>query len=242
MKPAEQPHVTVVVPCYNEANRLGRIFELIRQAQSRNWEWLFVDDGSSDSTAQDIRDFAETVSGVKLLSLERNSGKGCAVRHGLAMGIGRLVGYVDADLAADPLLFDRYSEDQTLLDGEEILLGIRVKTHDGNVQRLLYRHLMGRAFQTYASLATGLTVYDTQCGFKLMSRERAAELASGMTCDGFAFDVELLMLAKKAGLRLREEMIPWEEQGDSRVRFRHIIQMAFEILRIRRALGPVRDS
>lgn len=229
--------LSVVIPCYNEESRLSPLFSLIRANIERDWEWIFVDDGSTDNTNALVSEFIKLAPAkIRLVSIQPNSGKGRAVREGLLAAHGHLVGYVDADLAASPLEFATFVDDSQLRAGAELILGIRVKTHDDRVKRLLYRHLMGRAFQTYVSLITGLTVYDTQCGFKLMAGHRAHELAAKMQCDGFAFDVELIMLADRAGMHIREEMIPWEEKGDTKVRPWHIVHMAADIWRIRRRL------
>lgn len=236
------PELTVVIPCYNESRRLPPLFTLIAAERGRDWEWLFVDDGSTDNTAEKIAEFASRhAERVTLLKQPQNFGKGRAVRDGILAAKGDLVGFVDADLAASPLEFARFLDDPELRENEELLLGIRVKTHDGMVKRLLYRHLMGRVFQTYTSLVTGLTVYDTQCGFKLMGREAGRRIAEAMQCDGFAFDVEMIMVACHQGLSMREEMIHWEEKGDSRVRPKHIFLMARDILRFRRRLGKTKS-
>lgn len=236
--------VTVVIPCYNESRRLGKFFDFIRAHEHLPWEWLFVSDGSTDDTAAQINDFIIGLGGdsVRLVSYTPNHGKGYAVRTGFLEAKGALVGYVDVDLAASPLEFQRFVDDAELRAGQSLIIGIRVKTGDGKVQRLLHRHIMGRAFQTYTSVLSGLTVYDSQCGCKLLSRAAARMLAAQMQCDGFAFDVELLMLAHANGLHLREEMITWAEQGDSKVRLRHILQMAIDVLKIThrvRGLGRV---
>lgn len=237
------PDLTVIVPCYNEAGRLGEFFALIEANLERNWEWLFVDDGSRDKTAELVEDFCRLApEKARLHRLERNCGKGRAVREGIMQAAGKAIGYVDADLAASPLEFERFLDDEEVLAGRELVVGIRIKTQDGNVQRYLYRHLMGRAFQTYASVATGLTVYDTQCGFKLMAREAAQQIAPLMITDGFAFDVELILLAHILGLGIREEMISWQEKGDSRIRPSHVLRMALDILKIRQHANDIRRS
>ncbi len=234
------PPLTVIVPCYNEAARLPGFFALIDAHPELTWEWLFVDDGSRDATPAMLREFAAAHPGhVSLHTQPANCGKGAAVRAGLLAAQGELVGYVDADLAASPLQFARFLTEPDLRAGRELIVGIRVLTQDGRVKRYFYRHLMGRAFQTYASVLTGLTVYDTQCGFKLMARATARALAARMRTDGFGFDVELLLLAHRDGLHLREEMITWVEQGQSKVRPRHLLLMALEVWRIsRRAYEP----
>jgi len=111
---------------------------------------------------------------------------------------------------------------------------MRLKTQDDKVKRLLYRHIMGRIFQTYTSMVTGLTVYDTQCGFKLLATSCARKIACDLQCNGFAFDVELLLLALRLGMHIREEPISWCEKGNTTVRTRHIIRMIIDIWQIKK--------
>ncbi len=229
--------LSVIVPCYNEACRLKGFFELIRRNIDLGWQWIFVNDGSTDDTGTCLTAFQKTApESIRVVSLPGNQGKGAAVRAGLLAADRPMAGYIDADLAASPLEFSRFMAQQDVASGQTLLLGIRLKTQDGKVQRLLYRHIMGRVFQTFTSVVTGLTVYDTQCGFKLMTTARARQIANEMACDGFAFDVELIMLAERRGMQVREELIPWQEKGDSRVRPGHILEMVWDICRIRRRI------
>jgi len=230
--------LSVVIPCYNEGSRLGPMLDLVRAHVELGWQWIFVDDGSSDRTAAVVRDLAaDTQAEVVLVQHERNQGKGAAVRSGFERADGALVGYVDADLAASPLQFQPFLAGEELRAGGELLLGIRLLTEEKRVDRTFFRHLIGRVYQTYVSNLTGLTVYDTQCGFKLLSAARAKEIAPEMHCRGFAFDVELIMVARDLHqMRIREEPIHWREQGDSRVMPHHALSMFFEILGIRRRL------
>lgn len=227
--------LTVVVPCYNESKRLDGFLKFIEENHGLDWEWLFVDDGSTDDTAARIQAFSDTVScNVRIHQLPRNQGKGAAVCAGLREAKGDLVGYVDADLAASPLEFKPLLDDELLESGQKLIVGIRLMTHDGKVKRLFHRHLMGRAFQTITSNVTGLRVYDSQCGFKLMGRVLARKLGESIGCSGFCFDVELIMRADRMGVHIEEVPIPWEEKGDTTIRFRHIITMFFDIFRIRK--------
>ena len=230
--------LSVVIPCYNESPRLGPMLDLVRAQASLGWQWIFVDDGSADRTAAMVRDLAaDTGAEVVLVRHERNRGKGAAVRSGFERAEGELVGYVDADLAASPLQFQPFLDGEALRAGRELLLGIRLLTEEKHVTRTFFRHFVGRIYQTYVSNLTGLTVYDTQCGFKLLATARAKEIAPEMHCRGFAFDVELILLARdRHGMRIREEPIAWREQGDSRVMPHHALAMFCEILAIRRRL------
>jgi dolichyl-phosphate beta-glucosyltransferase len=234
--------LTVIVPCFNEVHRLEKLFALIRGNLGRDWEWLLINDGSTDETHAVVEEFCGlNPEKIRLVSLPENRGKGRAVREGMLAACGRLVGYVDADLSVSPLLFDRYLNDEELRAGRRMIVGIRVKTQDGRVERLLFRHLIGRVFQTYVSNITGLTAYDTQCGFKLIAREPAQHISKLMQTEGFAFDVELILIAHYMGIHIDEVMVPWKEMGHSKVRIRHIIQMARDVLMIRKRTNQIKE-
>jgi dolichyl-phosphate beta-glucosyltransferase len=225
--------LTIVIPCYNEAGRLGGIFDLIHSHLDLSWEWLFVNDGSKDGTDRIIRKFAGLdPQKIRLLSLPENSGKGRAVREGIMKAKAPLLGYVDADLSASPLLFSRFLDSPELLAGREIIVGIRKNSKDCHVKRHFYRHVLGRFYKIYASFLTGLRIYDTQCGFKLLAAGPAREIASAMVVDGYSFDVELLLRASHLGLRLREAPIPWEEKKGNKIRPHHLVEMALDVHRI----------
>ena len=236
--------LSVVIPCYNEAGRLGRLLDLIRSRADLGWQWVFVDDGSRDGTAAVVQGLAaDPALDVVLVRHERNQGKGAAVRSGFLRAERPLVGYVDADLAASPLEFLPFLDGEALRAGRELLLGIRLLTEEKRVDRTVFRHFIGRIYQTYVSNLTGLTVYDTQCGFKLLATVQAQAIAAEMQCAGFAFDVELILLARdRHGMRIREEPVHWQERGDSRVWPHHALAMFWEILRIRRRLRKLRED
>lgn len=236
--------LSVVIPCYNEAKRLGPMLDLVRANAGLGWQWIFVDDGSRDATAAVVETLAaDPALDVALVRHPRNRGKGAAVRSGFLRADRELVGYVDADLAASPLEFQQFLNGEKLRAGRELLLGIRLLTEEKRVERTFFRHLIGRIYQTYVSNLTGLTVYDTQCGFKLLATDRARAIAEHLSCDGFAFDVELILLARdRFGMAIREEPIHWREQGDSRVLPHHAARMFWEILRIHRRLKKRRPE
>lgn len=228
--------LSVVIPCYNEAGRLEPLEALIEAQAALGWEWIFVDDGSADDTVARLEAFAiRSRAEVRVLRQEKNRGKGAAVRTGVLAARRPCVGYIDADLAASPLQFRAFLEDADILAGRCLLLGIRLLTESRRVKRSPLRHLLGRVYQTYLSNVTGLTVYDTQCGFKLLQTARAKEIFAELRCPGFAFDAELILLAKwKWGMEIREEPIAWEERHESRVRPWTAARMFVDILAIQR--------
>jgi glycosyltransferase involved in cell wall biosynthesis len=191
------PSVLLVVPCYNEAERLDARAYLAALAQHRSLSFLFVDDGSSDGTRRVLADLcARAGERARVLALDRNVGKAEAVRRGILQGLPaspRLFGYWDADLAT-PLdavpeflaVFRRRPE-------VDVVLGARVQLLGRSITRRAVRHYSGRVFATGASLVLRLPVYDTQCGakiFRTCDNTRAAFLTPFRT--RWVFDVEII--------------------------------------------------
>jgi glycosyltransferase involved in cell wall biosynthesis len=235
--------LSIVVPCFNEAVRLQAMFDLIRKHAGLGWQWIFVDDGSSDDTAAQVESLRETCAAdVALIRHERNRGKGAAVMTGFRAAGKDLVGYVDADLAACPLQFATHLDDDEIAAGRKLLVGIRLLTEERKVRRTFFRHLIGRLYQTFVSAMTGLTVYDSQCGFKLLSAAKARAIADEMESEGFAFDAELILRAKlRHGMAVEEHPIAWEEKHHSRVRPWHVLHMIWEVHKISRRLSVERS-
>ncbi len=159
----------VVVPCFNEALRLDKpsFLELARSGRLR---LLFVDDGSTDETPEVLRRLAKESDALEVLNLPTNAGKAEALRVGMRRaiddGVG-VVGYCDADLSTPPWellrLVERLESDPRLA----AVFGSRVARLGSRIERTAFRHYAGRVYATLASVALGMTVYDTQCGAKV---------------------------------------------------------------------------
>lgn len=185
----------VVIPCYNEANRLDTKAFLAALEVEPNLAFLFVDDGSTDGTLQllnSIKDQNQTQ--VDILRLERNSGKAEAVRRGMLQlidGQSENVGYWDADLAT-PL--EAIAEFCQLLDSTDktMVIGSRVRLLGRSVERNALRHYVGRIFATCASLLLQVVVYDTQCGAKMFKNSTLLRKVFGKPFKvNWTFDVEM---------------------------------------------------
>jgi glycosyltransferase involved in cell wall biosynthesis len=184
----------VVVPCFNEALRLDSL-SFVELARSRRVRLLFVDDGSTDETAEVLRRLTKETDGVEVLSLHANVGKAEALRAGLRRAIddgASVVGYCDADLSTPPgellRLIDRLESDPRLA----AVFGCRVARLGSRIERTAFRHYAGRVYATLASLALGMPVYDTQCGAKVF--RVGDELVSALEApfpSGWVFDVVL---------------------------------------------------
>src|SRR5262245_7100651 len=190
------PRLTVVVPCYNEADRLDAAPLLAYLDSHPDASFLLVDDGSQDGTgALHQRLAAERPGRIRALPLTPNRGKAEAVREGLrgALAAGaEIVGYLDADLSTPPAQVDHLLA-ALGRPGVQVAIGARIGMLGYDIDRSAVRHYLGRVFATAASLILQARVYDTQCGAKLFRAHPAlAEALTAPFLSRWAFDVELL--------------------------------------------------
>jgi dolichyl-phosphate beta-glucosyltransferase len=236
--------LSVIVPAFNEEDRLlptlERLVAWLRQG-GRSFEVVVVDDGSTDRTARVAGEFARGNLEVSVVRLPRNRGKGAAVREGFRRSLGELVLFSDADLST-PI-----EEFEPLLAALESGVGLAMASRglrESNVvvHQAWYRELMGKTFNVIIRLATGIPHRDTQCGFKLLRGEDARALAAEMRENGFAFDVELVLLARRRGLAVREIPVTWIDKLRSRVDpIADSTRMLLALPRILRRTGRYRD-
>jgi glycosyltransferase involved in cell wall biosynthesis len=230
---------SLVVPMWNEAARIETTVAALAGAfRDRSVEVLFVDDGSTDGTA-DITERAckEERLDAEVIRLDANTGKGSAVRTGMLRASGDVVGFVDADLSAGPrqieLVFDAVGSDV------DVALASRaVPTASITVRQPFLRRWSGWLFNV-ALRSVRLTRFtDTQCGLKAFRREVVGPLFEPLTAHGFAFDVEILARAERSGLRIVEVPVEWRHVDGSRLNpLRDGIRTAREAWRVRRVLS-----
>ena len=215
--------VSVVVPAFNEESRLPRLLDEVEATASREFakaglrlfEVIVVDDGSTDGTPQVLTGASALPWLRPVITRKPNVGKGSAVRRGVRRARGELVLICDTDLAT-PLGEVRKLHD-ALANGADVAIGSRAL--DPRLEREMprYRRLAGRAFNLGMRVLTGLPFRDTQCGFKLMPTAVAQTLLREQLVSGFAFDVEVLMRARNAGLRVEEVPVVYVHDADTRV-------------------------
>jgi len=209
--------LSVVIPAYNEARRLGptldRVDAYLRE-RGILAEILVVDDGSVDSTGELVE--RHPAPGVRLVRQPENQGKGAALRRGVAESIGRRVLLCDADLSTP--IEDLPSLERRLDEGADLAIGSRglVDSHV-QVHQPLYRELMGKTFNRIIRVLGVRGFRDTQCGFKLIEGTAARRLFAMLRTEGFAFDVELVWLARRAGYRIDEVGVAWSNSLESSV-------------------------
>jgi dolichyl-phosphate beta-glucosyltransferase len=236
----ERPQLSIVVPAYNEEAVIGRFVESVHAEVSPlgvTWEILVVDDGSADATAAIVRDAAvrDVARGdnrVRLLETAHR-GKGAAVREGFLAARGEWVLMADADLSMPWDNLRRFLDVAAENPAPHIIIGSREAPGAQRTGEARSRRISGRVFNALVRLFAVRGIHDTQCGYKLLSAEAAAALAPHLTIDGFAFDVELLYLARLAGFPIREVGIVCHCRQDSRVRVRLGIEAVVDVLRVR---------
>ena len=214
--------LSVIIPAYNEAARLGKtvraVVDYLRQ-NSPDAEVIVVDDGSSDETAEIARQcFADSGNlRTSVISYKSNLGKGRAVRLGLLAARSDVALFSDADLSTPiseaPKLVD------PILNGQyDVTFGSRALDRELiGVHQSWRREQGGRIFNLVVRLATGMPFWDTQCGFKAFRMSVCRPLIEAATIDRFGFDVELLYLAFRAGLNLKEVPVRWDHNEGSKV-------------------------
>ena len=226
--------LSIVIPAYNEAKRIWSSLDTIRRAMhgSRfDWDVRVVDDGSRDETAAIVERLARVDRRVTL-QREPHRGKGGAVRAGMLAARGDLRFLCDADLSMPMRELSRFV-DKT---GREcdVAIGSREGESARRVGEPFYRHAMGRVFNAFVRKAVLPDVQDTQCGFKMFTAHAARSVFSAATLDGWAFDIEALVIARSQGWRICEVPIEWHYGADSRVRpFRDSYRMLRDLWTIR---------
>lgn len=230
----EQLYLSVVIPAYNEEDRLRRHMpRIVEYLQSRNWKFeiIVVDDGSKDGTAVVARTLP-----VRLISYTPNRGKGGAVKAGMLAAAGRYVLFTDADQST-PI-----SEVEKLLAkleaGYDVAIGSRAMPGAEVEQpQVWYRALAGKLFGIGTKLLCIRGIHDTQCGFKAMTRDVAQKVFPQVTSNTAIFDIELLTVATREGYRIAELPVHWVHDPDTRIPYnlRRALRIWAELFRIHRA-------
>jgi dolichyl-phosphate beta-glucosyltransferase len=227
------PDLAIIIPAYNEAGRIGATLEQLSvylRTKPWTWEIVVVDDGSGDATVDVVERFAQTEPRVRV-QREPHRGKGGAVRAGFLASRAAYRFLCDADLSMPAREIERFMPPAVLAD---VVIGTREGAGARRIGEPLPRHLAGRAFNTVVRALLVPGIHDTQCGFKMFTAAAAESIFPHVTIAGWAFDIEVLYLARLHRLRVREVPVEWHFRADSRVRMlRDSIGMIAEVLRIR---------
>jgi dolichyl-phosphate beta-glucosyltransferase len=229
------PRISIVIPVFNESSRIADSLSKVREflgKTSLSFEILVVNDGSTDGTAEIVRRFERE--GVRLIHHAENRGKGHSVRSGVLEAFGTYVLFTDADLST-PIDELRKMYDIAERDHADIVIGSRaidrryIERHQPR-----FREIGGIVFNRLVRIGLRLKLHDTQCGFKLFHRGRTRSIFEKQTIDGFGFDPEILFLATRRRLRIREVSVRWSHADDTKVRvIRDGLRMIADLVRIR---------
>ena len=231
-----QPYLSIIIPAYNEAERLPKTLLDVDKRLSLvdySYEILVVNDGSKDNTAAIVKNMARIVKNLKLIDMPENGGKGAVVRQGMLLATGKIRLFTDADNSTS---IDQFEKMMPLFkEGYEVVIGSRtVKGATLDPAGPLYRQIPGKLGNLFIQGVTGLWgIYDTQCGFKAFTDEAAEKLFNIATVPGWGFDVEILSLAKEMGYNIGEIPVYWVNDLRSHVKGATYLKVLMENLTIR---------
>lgn len=207
-------HLSIVIPAYNEEKRIGDTLNKIKDYITENKidsEIIVVNDGSSDNTSSIVKKHRD----INLIELQKNKGKGNAVKIGMLNAKNPLILFSDADLSTPIEELENFIKH---IKENDIVIGSRaLKESNIEIKQPLPRVLMGKTFNKILQLILIRGIKDTQCGFKLFKKEYARDLFKKQSLSGWGFDGEILFLAKKKKFKIKEVPVTWRNATGSKV-------------------------
>jgi dolichyl-phosphate beta-glucosyltransferase len=229
--------LSVIIPVYNEAKRIGKTLSSINDylsKQNYDSEILVVDNGSKDKTGEIVKNLQNQIKNLRLVEGSSLEGKGFAVKKGMLASTGDFRIFTDADNSTS---IDQIEKMWPEFErGFDVVIGSRdIKGAVLNPpQPWLRRVILGDGFKLYRKIIIGLWgLEDTQCGFKGFKKEASLKIFPKSKISGWTFDVEILILAKKMGYKIKEIPVTWVNDPDSKVKFNSIIEMAIGLLKLK---------
>lgn len=225
--------ISVILPAYREEGNIGRTLERLaaffqKEDNYFNYEIIVVVDTREDSTADIAKRFVEKNPKIKIVVNERRMGKGFAIKRGAELAVGECMLFTDVDLSAPPAEIKKLLAQMRA--GSDIAIGCRTYGAHSNARR----DSLSATFSPVVRIITGLKFSDTQCGLKCFSKAAAHDVFKRQAITGFAFDVELLYIAKKLGYRVTEVPVAWKPSKQTRVNLlADPILMFLDLIRIR---------
>lgn len=229
--------LSVIIPAYNEEKRIEKTLNSINDylsKQSYDSEILVVDNGSADGTAGIVKMLAGRINGLRLVLGQAGRGKGFAVKLGMLEAKGEYRIFTDADNSTSIGQVEKMWPE--FERGFDAVIGSRdVKGAVLNPPQPWWRRvILGDGFKLYRKIIIGLWgIEDTQCGFKGFKKEAAEKIFPKSQISGWTFDVEILILAKQMGYKIKEIPVTWVNDPDSKVKFSSVIEMAIGLLKLR---------
>lgn len=230
-----KPFLSVIIPAYNEADRLPMTLIDVDRHLSQaeySYEILVVNDGSIDATAEITRRFAGLIKNLKLIDNPDNRGKGAVVKLGMMSAKGNIRLFMDADNSTSIIEFNKmlpyFKEGFDIVIGSRAVKGARMKPAQPALKRLA-----GRLGNFFIQLVLLKGIWDSQCGFKAFTEEAAEKIFSLVQISRWGFDAEVLALARWMGYKIKEMPVFWVNHPKTHVRFSSYFQVLWETLKIR---------
>jgi len=229
-------YLSIIIPAYNEEKRITKTLKEIDRylkKQKYQYEIIVVSDGSKDKTGQVVKGLQSEIKGLKLIDNKKNHGKGYVVRQGLLKAEGKYRLFTDADnsTSVDQVekMFPQFEK------GFDIVIGSRdVKGAVLDPPQSAKRVFIGNIFNLMVQFLVGLWgIWDSQCGFKAITAEAAKKILPKCKIDRWAFDPEILKIAKMMKCKIKEVPVRWVNDPDSKVKLKGMIKMGFDLLKIR---------
>ena len=230
MKQKERvPEISVIIPCYNLENVVKTTVKNILENLEKytdSFEILIVNDGSTDNTLKVIQDIKNNHESIHVITYSKNKGKGHAVKTGILQSIGSSLVFIDGDLDIASDAIQNYVNE---LDNFDLVIGSKL-SQNSEIEIRQSRKILSDMFSGLVRFLTGLKIQDTQVGFKAGNGDNLRKIFKIMSIDGFAFDVELLVIATKLNLRIKE--MPVKLKIMKSFRFNSAVQMFSDVLKI----------
>lgn len=218
---------SIIIPVFNEQERIKPFLKELKQESKNNWEIIFVNDGSKDSSLDMIK--GSSIGNLKIISYEKNRGKGYAVKKGIEASKGKYVIFIDADGSIHPSQINNMI---TILKKHKFVVGDRA-SKGSEVQQPLFRKFFGICFNTYSNFLFGLRIRDKLCGFKGFKSNLAKKLFADLKSNRWVFDIEIFFKAKKSGIKPYQMPIKWEHKDKSKMTIYDPLKIALELIGLR---------
>lgn len=225
--------LSIIIPAYNEEKRISKTltdyYYTFDDYFKDDFELIVEMDGCVDSTPKIVNEFAQGKENVKILEFPQRLGKGGGIKEAFKIANGEIVGFTDSDNSTPAKEFLKLV--RWVDKGYDVVMGSRwLKESRVIIPQPLYRKILSRGFNLLVRSTFGLNVRDTQCGAKVFRREVIDTILPHLSVNGFAFDVELLYLAKKYGFKMKEVPIEWHNEEDSKLNVKKVVPEMFMAL------------
>ena len=233
--------LSIIFPIFNESQRLHLTIQDIKKFNEKKrikkLEYIFVDDGSKDDSLQILAAFIKKNKksniNYKVLKIKNNTGKGNALKNGVKFCKNDWILTLDSDISVSISQINNWEKKKFLDKKNTIFFGSR-NLHDSKMKYKLYRKILGILFSSFVNIFFSINLKDTQCGFKLYRRKEAKLIFKNLKDQGFAHDIELILLAKKYNISITELPVNWTHRDNSKLNiFLDTFKMFYDLTKIK---------